>query len=215
MHWEVRTKEWKLQISFLVFSSFEPGIWSCAVCTRSQQQHIEPRKSNIQSQAIQFIPVRDIQNLQRQSSATFTHFSLLRKSRRSFVFAKVHVLILQPLHSCMASQLLRSCRHRRRICVSLTAQGFSWSIRSRRSPTNCQGIHSVMHLGTGYLWPKYHPGRLLITQKLEKMEHIWSQQTLPHDAYMLTDWAISHLKLPELQSLFLTVIQRIYSGDAS
>jgi len=116
---------------------------------------------------------------------------------------------------CMASQLLRSCRHRRRICVSLTAQGFSWSIRSRRSPTNCQGIHSVTHLGTGYLWPKYHPGRLLITQKLEKMEHIWAQQTLPHDAYMLTDWAISHLKLPELQSLFLTVIQRIYSGNAS
>jgi hypothetical protein len=110
---------------------------------------------------------------------------------------------------CMASQLLRSCRHRRRICVSLTAQGFSWSIRSRRSPTNCQGIHSVMHLGTGYLWPKYHPRRLLITQKLEKMEHIWAQQTLPHDAYMLTDWAISHLKLPELQSLFLTVIRRI------
>jgi len=153
--------------------------WDLIVCTRSQQQRIEPRKSNIQSQAIQFIPVRDIQNLQRQSSATFTPFSLLRKSRRSFVFAKVHVLILQPLHSCMASQLLRSCRHRRRICVSLTAQGFSWSIRSRRSPTNCQGIHSVMHLGTGYLWPKYHPGRLLITQMLEKMEHRWAQETLP------------------------------------
>ena len=151
--------------------------WDLIVCTRSQQQHIEPRKSNIQSQAIQFIPVRDIQNLQRQSSATFTHFSLLRKSRRSFVFAKGYMSwFCSP---CMASQLLRSCRHRRRICVSLTAQGFSWSIRSRRSPTNCQGIHSVKHLGTGYLWPKYHPGRLLITQMLEKMEHRWAQETLP------------------------------------
>ena len=90
------TKEWKLQISFLVFFHF--WAWDLIVCTRSQQQRIEPRKSNIQSQAIQFIPVRDIQNLQRQSSATFTPFSLLRKSRRSFVFAKVHVLILQPLH---------------------------------------------------------------------------------------------------------------------
>ena len=176
MHWEVRTKEWATNQFPCFFLFWAWDLILCSVHKVSAAAHRAQKKQHTK-------PSHTVHSCSwHPESATpkLCHlYSLFLAEEEQKKLRLCQGYMSWFCSPCMASQLLRSCRHRRRICVSLTAQGFSWSIRSRRSPTNCQGIHSVMHLGTGYLWPKYHPGRLLITQMLEKMEHRWAQETLP------------------------------------
>lgn len=141
-HWFLQGTKSESYKSVPMFSPF----WACNLIPQNKDSTAAHRAQKKQhtKQAIQFIPVHDIQNLQCQSSAIFYSLWLAKEEQEKLRLCQGYMSwFCSP---CMASQLLRTCRHRRRICVSRTAQGFLRSIRSCRSPTNCQRIYSVMHL---------------------------------------------------------------------
>ena len=149
--------------------------WACDLILKNMVSAAAHREHTmIQSQAMQLIPVHDIQNLQCQSSATFRPLFLAEEEQEKLPFCQGYMSwFCSP---CMASQLLRSCRHRRSIGYASL-----WQQKAFRGESGPVDLRLTVKLRNPFSHARGSYGqnitieRPTIKQTPEEMAHKWAE----------------------------------------